>query len=148
MLRLEDIRQYIAGLGIAEHTYIGKLDNKKQKSIGVYQRPGTGTPHIALGGYDCTTYDIRPISLLIHWTREPMETEEVAYQLFEHLKQESSLTIGNTFIHCILLQVPEPQSVGTDDSGVYEYVIWLDFIYSNMERKVKYGRRQGVPGTQ
>ena len=25
--------------------------------------------------------------------------------------------------------VPEPQDVGTDDNGVYEYVIWLDFVY-------------------
>lgn len=133
MLWLEDIRQYIASLGMAEHTYIGKLDNKKQKSVGVYQRPSSGAPHIALGGDGCTTYDIRPISLLLHWTRDPVETEETAWKLFEQLKQESSLTIGNTFIHCILLQVPEPQSIGTDDGGVYEYVIWLDFIYRKEE---------------
>lgn len=133
MLRLEDIRQYIAGLGIAEHTYIGKLDNKKQKSIGVYQRLSSGTPHIALGGYGCTTYDIRPVSLLLHWTKDPVETEEAAYQLFEQLKQESSLMIGQTPIHCLLLQVPEPQNVGTDDNGVYESVIWLDFIYGKEE---------------
>ena len=83
MLTINDIRGYIAGLGIAadDNVYIGKMDNKKQKSIGVYSRPTSGMPNIALGGVDCTTY------------------------------------------------VPEPQDVGTDDSGVYEYVIWLDFIY-------------------
>ena len=39
MLKLTEIRQWIASLGIAEdqHVYIGKLDNKQQKSIGVYQ---------------------------------------------------------------------------------------------------------------
>ena len=34
-----------------------------------------------------------------------------------------------TPINCIILQVPEPVDVGTDDKGVYEYVIWLDFVY-------------------
>lgn len=45
MLGIGDVRDYIAGLGIADNTnvYCGKLDNKKNKSIGVYnnnkQRP-------------------------------------------------------------------------------------------------------------
>lgn len=35
MLRLTDIQDWIISLGIAEesHVYIGKLDNKQQKSI-------------------------------------------------------------------------------------------------------------------
>ena len=38
MLRLTDIQDWIISLGIAEesHVYIGKLDNKQQKSIGIY----------------------------------------------------------------------------------------------------------------
>ena len=44
----------------------------------------------------------------------------------------TSLTIGETHINYLRLMVPEPQDVGTDDDGVYEYVIWLDFLY---ERK-------------
>ena len=37
MLKTTDIREWIASLGIAEdeHVYMGKLDNKQQKSIGV-----------------------------------------------------------------------------------------------------------------
>ena len=91
MLKSTDVRAWIASLGIAEdqHVYIGKLDNKQQKSIGVYGRSSSGPPNIALGGLECTTYDTKPVSLM----------------------------------------VPEPQDVGTDDNGVYEYVIWLDLIY-------------------
>ncbi len=37
--------------------------------------------------------------------------------------------IGDTHVNQISLKVPEPQPVGTDDNGVYEYVIWLDFVY-------------------
>lgn len=134
MLALNDIRSYISSLGIAadDNVYIGKLDNKKQKSIGVYSRPSSGPPGVALGGLDCTTYGIKPISLLVHWNKSKSDAEQAAYKLFEKLRSVTSLFIGNTHIDYLRLMVPEPQDVGTDDNGVYEYVIWLDFLY---ERK-------------
>lgn len=134
MLLLKDIRQYISNLELATdgNVYIGKLDNKKQKSIGVYGRGTTGEPHMALGGLECTTYGVRPVSLLIHWTRSQSDSEAASYELFEKLKNITNMTVGDTHIDYLRLMVPEPQDVGTDDDGVYEYVIWLDFIY---ERK-------------
>lgn len=134
MMTLKDIRQYISGLGIAadSNVYIGKLDSKQDRSIGVYNRKADGPAQIALGGLSNTTYGIRPISLLIHWNRSVSDSEEAAYKLYEKLLNESSLVIGDTNVHFLILQVPQPVDVGTDDNGVYEYVIWLDFIY---ERK-------------
>lgn len=131
MLTLDAIRGYIGSLGIAGdgNVYIGKLNSKKDHSIGVYHRQGSGPPVMALGGYDYSSYDIRRISLLLHWDRDVQASEQVAYQLYEKLKNESSLSIGDTPINCIILQVPEPVDTGTDDNGVYEYVIWLDFVY-------------------
>lgn len=131
MLLLKDIQEYIIGLGItgADNVYIGKMDGKKQKSIGVYSRPTSGMPNMALGGMGCTTYNIKPISLLVHWCKDKGTAEAAAYELFEKLKSVTSLSIGDAHINYLRLMVPEPQDVGTDDSGVYEYVIWLDFIY-------------------
>ena len=131
MLSLKDIRQYISSLNIAadDNVYMGKLDNKKLKSIGVYSRPISGIPNIAIGGLECTTYDTKPISLLIHWSKSKDETERTAFELFEKLKNVTSLIIGDTPINYLRLMVSEPQDVGTDDGGVYEYVIWLDLIY-------------------
>lgn len=130
MLSLKDIRQFVADLGITadENVYIGKLDGKKDKSIGVYRRSTSGSPDIALGGLDCTTYEVRPISLLIHWNKRPSDAEEAAQRLFDELLKITSLSIAGTHINFVRLMVPEPQEVGTDDNGVYEYVIWLDFI--------------------
>ena len=131
MLPLKDIRQWVSGLGIAadDRVYIGKMDGKKQKSIGVYSRPTSGNPNIAIGGLDCTTYDTKPIALLVHWNKSKGEAEEEAYGLFEKLRSTTSLNIGDTHINFLRLMVPEPQDIGTDEGGVYEYVIWLDFIY-------------------
>ena len=95
----------------------------------MYGRGGSGPPYIALGGLEYTTYDTKPVSLLVHWNSDKEESEAAAYDLFEKIRNLSSLDIGDTHIHCIRLMVPEPQDVGTDDGGVFEYVIWLDFIY-------------------
>lgn len=131
MLRLEDIRQYIVDLGISGdgNVYIGKLDNKKHKSVGVYERKMDGQPYIAAGGLSCTLYGIKPLSLLIHWTRSKTETEEAAYALYNKLLGGTGLKMGDVFVDYVRLMVPEPQDVGTDENGVYEYVIWLDLIY-------------------
>lgn len=134
MLALKDIREYISGFQMTgnSNVYIGKLDNKKQKSIGIYNRKQEGKPVNSLGGLNCTTYGIRSVSLLIHWSKSQAESEAAAYELYEKLRESRPIAIGDTAINFISLQVPEPVDVGTDDNGVYEYVIWLDFIY---ERK-------------
>lgn len=132
MLTLKDIREYIAGLEIAEdeRVYIGKLDGKKEKSIGVYNRKAEGPLKLALGGLSCTSYGVRPISLLVHWNKSAVETEAAAYQLYEKLAhEETGLMTGDTEVRFLMLQVPEPVDIGTDDNGVYEYVIWLDLVY-------------------
>lgn len=129
MLTLKDIKGWVKSLGVSENVYIGKLDNKKQQSIGVYPRSSSGQPNIALGGLEYTTWDTRPISILVHWNRDKSETESAAFCLFEKIRNISSLDIGDTHINTLRLMVPEPQDVGTDDNGVYEYVIWLDFVY-------------------
>lgn len=129
MLTLKDIKGWVKSLGVSENVYIGKLDNKKQQSIGVYPRSSSGQPNIALGGLEYTTWDTRPISILVHWNKDKAATEEAAFCLFEKIRNISSLDIGDTHINTLRLMVPEPQDVGTDDNGVYEYVIWLDFVY-------------------
>lgn len=135
MLTLNDVRQYISDLGITpdSNVYIGKLDNKKQKSIGVYSRSSSGIPQIALGGMEYASYDTKRISLLVHWTKNKPETERTACELFEKLRNVSSLDLGGTHVNFLRLMVPEPQDVGTDDNGVYEYVIWVDLIYQRKE---------------
>ncbi|MCQ4637022.1 minor capsid protein [Anaerovorax odorimutans] len=129
MLGLVDVREWIETLGVGEHFYIGKLDNKKEKSVGVYQGKATGPPNIAIGGLDAATYDIKPISVLVHWTKNAKETEEAAFSLFEKILNISDLMIGQTHINYVRLMVPEPQDVGTDNKGVYERVIWFDLYY-------------------
>ena len=132
MLSLEDVRQYISDMGIAEDSniYIGKLDAKQEKSIGVYNRSSTAPPKIPLGGAKLGSYGVKQLSLLVHWNKSKLEAEKTANKLYMKLMQARNECIGEKKLLFNQMMVPEPQDVGTDDNGIYEYVIWLDLIYS------------------
>lgn len=124
-MTLQDVRDYIASIGIADddNCYMGKLDSKKKRSIGVYKLKRSGAPKIPLGGMKNATYEIYPVSILIHWDASPRNTETVAKKLFESLRDASEITVGSCIIKFWDLLVPEPVDVGTDDAGIYEMVI-------------------------
>lgn len=129
MITLAQVRDWLKTFDIAEHYYIGKLDNKLDKSIGVYSLKRSSPPTIALGGLRNTTYDIKSISVLIHWNKNADETEKAAYQLFDKLLKLTSFQIGDTFVYYLKLNVPETVDVATDEKGVYERVIEFDLYY-------------------
>lgn len=131
MITLASIRDWLKSYSNAEHFYIGKLDSKQDKSLGVYSLKRSGAPVTAIGSD--STYNIIGVSLLIHWNTNANETEIEAKQLYETLRTIKNETINNSLVYMIELLVPEPVDVGTDDSGVYERVIELKVYY---ERKI------------
>lgn len=129
MITLAQVRDWLKSFNIAENYYIGKLDNKKDKSIGVYSLKSSGTPPVALGGVERTTYEVKQISVLIHWNKNADETEQAAYRLFNELKGLTRFYIDSVLVYFIRLNVPAPQDVATDEKGVYERVIEFDIYY-------------------
>jgi hypothetical protein len=129
MLYLEDVRDFVASLGITldENVYMGKVDNKKDKSIGVYQLKQARAPTISLG--NTGTYKVKPISILVHWTKSARETEKVAYELYELLNKIQNVTINDTKIIYVQMLQEEPVDVDMDDSRIYERVIEIIIYY-------------------
>lgn len=130
MITTKDVREFIKTISGAEHYYIGKLDNKLDKSIGIYNLKGSGSQPQAIGGE--STYAFTGISILIHWNRNADETEKAALSLYEQLRTVKDVIINGHIVYMIQLLVPEPIDVGTDEKGVYERVIELKIYY---ERK-------------
>lgn len=128
-MELADIRDWIKKLGVGNYFYIGKLENKKERSIGIYQRQIPGGANIALGGLDCTKTASKSVSILIHWTKYANEAEEAAQALYDRLLHVTDLEIAGKHVNYLQLDVPEPIDVGTDDNGVYERVIWITLHY-------------------
>lgn len=131
MLYLKDIRDYIASLDITEnrHVYMGKMDNKNPKSIGVYPLCRAVPNKIPLGGLKNGSYGTKNVSILIHWNKSPRDTEEAAEKLFNKLQETRNITVNNQIIKFIDLLVDEPQDIATDADGIYEMVIEAGFIY-------------------
>lgn len=127
-MTLADVRDYIAALNLSEHVYMGKLPDKEEKSIGVYNSKHQYLQHTALGGPDQEGYGQKYVTLLIHWNKSPRDTEKVAVELFDKLRRVRDATINNETIKFIQ-PLYEIQDVGTDDSGIYEMVIEMAVIY-------------------
>ena len=113
---LANIRDWIESFGVGENFYIGKLDNKKDKSVGIYQREGYGGMNMAIGG-----------------NKNANETEQAAQSLYDKLLRIKDVTINDHHIDYLYLAVPEPVDIGTDDKGIYESVIWIDLYYQRKE---------------
>ena len=129
MITLAEVRDWIKTFNAANNYYIGKIDNKQENSIGIYQRKTIDGPRVAIGGRSLTSYDVKSISVLIHWNKNANETEKRAQYIYNRLFEAESVVIGGTPIKMIALLQNEPVDVGTDDNNVYERVIELDLYY-------------------
>jgi hypothetical protein len=129
MITLAEVRDWIKTFNAANNYYIGKIDNKQENSIGIYQRKTINGPRVAIGGRSLASYDVKSISILIHWNKNANETEKRAQYLYNRLFEAESVVIGGTPIKMIALLQNEPVDVGTDDNNVYERVIELDLYY-------------------
>lgn len=131
MITLKGVKDYIKSLGVGDYFYIGKLDAKKEKSVGVYARE-TNAVRVPFGGLDCKKYDVKGVTLLVHWTNNQDETEIASKRLFDALQTATDAMIDYCKVYYFDLLNVEPIDVDRDNNGIYERVIQLD-IYT--ERK-------------
>ena len=129
-MTLADIRDWLKTLQAADNYYIGRLDEKKEKSLGVYDLPRREDPVTALGGMAQSSYDVKNVSLLLHWNRNAAETEAAARRLWQVVSGAAHIDLpGGAHIQFVRPLVPAPISVDTDRNGVYEYVIEMKIFY-------------------
>lgn len=122
-MMLADIRDFVASLKLSEHTYMGKLDDKKERSIGVYHSKREREFKTAIGGPALQSYAMKAVTFLIHWNESPRDTETAAVTLYDALRDVREVKTNEKMIKFIQLLYDEPTDVGTDDNGVYEMVI-------------------------
>lgn len=138
-MMLSDLRDYIDSLHFAERVYMGKLDAKSERSIGVYNSKHEHPYKTALGGPACESYGIKYVTLLVHWNKSPRDTERAAQRLSDALTGAREVNINETHIKFVQLLTGSPVDVGTDDAGVYEMVVEVAVIFSKGDQ---YGRTE------
>lgn len=127
-MRLSDVRDYTENLAISDHVYMGKMPDKQDKSIGVYNSKHQHEYRAAIGGPKMRSYGAKYVTFLVHWNKSPRETEEAAMALFEALKKTRETSINDETIKFIQ-PLYEIQDMGTDDAGIYEMVIEAAIIF-------------------
>ena len=137
MFSLKDAADYIASLGIVnnDHVWIGKLQDKADESLGVYPLRRSGMPRIPIGGLKNTDHDTKRISILIHWNRNVVASEEIAACIYEKIRDTKNVAVNEQKIMFTQMLVPEAVPVGTDENGIYEYVIEAEIYYERMSEE-------------
>lgn len=111
--------EFKASFKWSEAISIGKIDNNKEKAVCFYNSKRTLAPIKAI---DSNTYKIKPITVLLRYTKNQDTAEKMALSIYEHFDDR---LIGRTIAQHIY---SEPVSLGTDDNGVYEYSIEINML--------------------
>ena len=111
----------------ATNYYCGTLNDKKEKSFGIYQLKESRARAVALG--KATKTGTKGISILVHWNSSTRETETVAASLYDCIAAAVTPTIGTHKVNYIQLLHDEPIDVGHDENGICERVIELVIYY-------------------
>lgn len=131
MITKENILLWLKKLPVkADNYYCGYLDNKKEKSFGIYDLKNRFKK--AVGGKETTLTHKKGVSILIHWTQSTRETENKAVELYKAI-QQASHDINNLPVSYIEMAQNAPVDVGADENGIMEQVIEFNIYYTEKE---------------
>lgn len=125
-MTLSEILDWLETVINCPQYYMGKVGSASQ-SITIYNTTGPA-PRIAVGGLGNTSYTNKSISLLVHWGKSPSSAETKAQEVYAAMFGQSA-TIGGKRVIMFQMKTSEPVGVGTDDEGIYEYVIEVNIVH-------------------
>ena len=108
--------------------YNGAVTQNDKQCVSIYSR-GTASPYIAVGGAANTSFAYLPITVLVHWSENADECEQMATQIYQKLFGVSKVMMGTTKVNMIKLLDPCPVNIDRDDKNIAEMVIRLQLIY-------------------
>jgi len=127
MMTLKEVKDFLKTQIEADNWKIGTYDNSKDKTICV-RNLTSNRNKLALGGLKNTSTRTKGISIVVHWNKNPDETERISQQIHNVFYGQHPLINDKQVVLCEM-RSDEPISLGTDSSGVYEYVIELWITY-------------------
>lgn len=129
MMTLKDVKDWLKPHIKADVWKLGVYDASKNKTICV-RNLTSNRGKLALGGLKNTSTAVKGISIVIHWSKNPDETECVAQEVHALFYGQTPV-IGNYQTVLCDMRSDEPISVGMDANGIYEYVIETWITYSD-----------------
>lgn len=127
MMTLKNVKDWMQKK-IQANWKIGIYDNSKQKTICV-RNLTSNRSKLSIGGLANTSTAVKGVSIIVHWNKNPDETERVAQDVHALFYGNQPMIEGYQIVMCEI-RSDEPIFVGTDEQGVYEYVIevWITYM--------------------
>lgn len=127
MMTLKDVKDWLKEQVSADVWKIGTYDASNEKTICV-RNLTSNRGKLAIGGLQNTSTAVKGVSIIVHWSKNPDETERVAQEVLALFCGKQPVIGDYQIVKCDM-RSDEPISVGTDDNGIYEYVIetWLTY---------------------
>lgn len=125
---LTKIKNYFkAAYGWADSISIGKIDNKREKAICFYSSSSPRQAVHAWGGKATQSHIVKPVTILLRYGKTKQAAEDAAQAVFDFF-DESQFQIDNRPAFA-LSPYNGPIDLGTDENGIFEYSIELDFYF-------------------
>ena len=127
MMTLKDVKDWLKTQVSADAWKIGTYDTSNDKTVCV-RNLTSNRGMLAVGGLRNTTTAVKGVSIVIHWSKNPDETERVAQSIHALFYGQHPVISDYRVVKCDM-RSDEPISVGADGEGIYEYVIetWLTY---------------------
>lgn len=127
MMTLKDVKDWLKTQVSADVWKIGTYDASNDKTICVCNLT-SNRGKLAIGGLQNTSTAVKGVSIVVHWSKNPDETERVAQSIHALFYGQQPVISGYQIVKCDM-RSDEPIGVGTDANGIYEYVIetWLTY---------------------
>lgn len=103
---------------------IGKIDNNQEKALCFYNSKRDIPYQPVIGGKKNKSTAIKPISILLRYTKNQDTAEQMAQSIYEFF-EERTFFIDEKRIF-VMMYTNEPINLGTDDKNIYEYSIELN----------------------
>jgi hypothetical protein len=99
--------------------------SKDENCVGVYAR-GNAAPVSAIGTKP--SYNILPVTLLVHWSENSAECEVLANVLYQRLEAGIE-EINNMRVIQIQMLDSSPINIGRDDNNICEMTLRINIFY-------------------
>ena len=126
-MTLIDVLDFLEEKVDCPNWYAGKRSDTAEKSITVYPTDGVA-PVLPLGGVDRGSYATKAFSVFVHWGKNVTAAEVKAQEIYDCLFGQTG-TIGGKEVIKFDMRTAEPVGIGTDDKGIFEYVINFVIYY-------------------
>jgi hypothetical protein len=127
MMTLRDVSEWMEDK-ISNATWrINSYDRSLEKVI-CTRNLASARDNMTIGGLANKSTAVKGISIIVHWSKNPDETEKIAQSVYELFNGQKPLISGYQVVLC-KMRNDEPISLGIDDSGIFDYVIELWITY-------------------